>query len=225
MSALVYNRDTLKQAVVMLLDRKYGKNRTERVRMFIKGVYNARTWFNGKRACLFEIAKMANQPGGAIKALDLLDLVDKRREAIMQEEHTQAASVFAAAERNALCARRYYAKVTMALLTEAMRRARVGEPQLTDEEKKSFIVGKQVAWRRRTAELIAEQKRIPGQHLSHPQIARKVAEMVRDEEIQKYEKEYAGRNSLSDSARRALNAHTQDSMWERAEALRAAKIK
>lgn len=223
MSALVYNRDTLKQAVVMLLDRKYGKNRTERVRMFIKGVYTTRSWFNGKRACLRELVKMAEQPTGAVKVLDLLDMVDRRRETIIEENRKSAMSVFEAADRNAACARRYYAKVTMALLTEAMRRARVGEPQLTEEKKKEFIVNKQAQWRQRTAELIAEQKKIPGQRKAHPQIAREVAEKVRNEEVAKYEKERDGLNQISDSARRTLMASTKDSMWSRADALRATK--
>lgn len=213
MSTLVYNRDTLKEAVVMLLDRKFGKNRTERVRMFVKGIYQNRAWFNGKRTCLRELVDMARQPTGAVKVLDLLDDIDKRRETILEEQRNSARSVFHTADVNANCTRRYYLRTTAAVLTEEIRRARVGEPPLTPETKKEFLERRKAYWRKKSQKYIQEIKSVPGCNLPHAQIIHQVADRVLKEELDKFEQAKAGVHELSDSAQRHLAS--KRTMWQR----------
>lgn len=215
MNTLVYNRDLLKAAVVMLLDRNYGKARTERIRAYIKGIYRNRSWFNGKRVCLRELVDIARQPTGAIKVLDLLDTIDKRREAIVEEQRRDAPSVVRTAEMRSDCAHRRLIRITAAILTEELRRARVGEPRLTVEEKAAFIERKKEYWNRKTAEYIEEIRNTPGVHLRYPEVRRQAAERVLKEELAKLERAKSGATELSDSAKRHLNGKTV--MWQRLE--------
>ncbi len=215
MNTLVYNRDTLKEAVVMLLDRKFGRNRTERVRMYVKGIYQNRSWFNGKRVCLRELVDIARQPTGAIKVLDLLDRIDSRRNFIIEEQRHSAQSVFKYADLAADNSRRYYLRTTAAVLTEEIRRARVGEPPLTPETKKEFLARRREYWRQKAEKYAQELKSQPGANLPHSKIVHMVAERVLKEELDKLEQARAGMMNLSDPAQRRLNSKKE--MWKRVE--------
>ncbi len=219
---LIYNRDELKDAVVFLLDRRYGENRTAQVRAFIKGVTTERSWFCGKRRCLRVLVDIAGQPGAALRVLDLLDKIDAKRKALISSDREDYKAVFRARDAKAYTTGRYHMRETAAVMSEEVRRAQIGEPPFTKETRNEFLHRRREYWNRRVKEYCdksAEECRAKGRTFSIGHARMEAAEMLLQEELNKLERARQGVHQLSDSAKRMLDKKNKQPAWKRVNSL------
>ena len=204
MSTLEYDREALKDAVIFLLDRAFGKGRTEHVREFVKGERKSHSWFCGKRTCLRVLLYIAKQEGGAPRVLDLLDRVDARREGIEREGREELAQLFKSREISATCARRYRIRCTAAIMSEEIRREKAGEPELNAETTAAFLERRRAYWNRRIDEYIKAAVK-PGYRRKFSDIRHEASDVLYNEELDKLERMRNGILELSSAAIRRLN--------------------
>lgn len=215
MSSLVYDREQLKAAVAMLLDPRYGKSRTDSLRVCVKGLKGMSNWFCGRRKVLRVIRDIARQPTGKILILDLLDACDRKREAVARKEEEDAPETIRKLRKTATdCLRRHRQRESAAILTERIRREERGEPQMTREETEAFLQRKRDYWNRRTREMLDEaKKKAQVRHIAT--VKAEIAQTLCDEEMDKLRRAKEGMYKLSDAAQRRLRGSYYKKQWAR----------
>lgn len=197
-----------------MLDPARGARRVEHVRARLKGLTKNRTWFSGERRCLRYIMDISVQPGGVTKMLDLLDMIDAKRAELQEGINSGAQKVLRDTTSRSNCVRRYRLRGRAAILTEEIRRAKVGEPPMTKADEKAFLKRRQHYWNRLTDQYKEELESIPGSNLRVYEIASKVSSRILKEELEKLAKARQGIHELSDVAKRRLNSPSRTVMWK-----------
>ena len=228
MDGIVYDHDKLKVAIDLLLDLKFGKARSDVVRSNLTGAAKTLNWFWGPRLPLKYCLEVAEQPGGRLWMLDLLDKVDRKRDTIAKEREASIGPRAKAAQetlRNSV--RKNRLRETAAILTERIRRISRGEPPLTKDDEKEFLSRRRAYWKRRTVEFLEAAKQTTDmEKFGSGGLQAKIADILLNEELAKYKQAKAGIYNLSSSSQRRLNNNPRDKkMRERVETAMAAAFK
>lgn len=213
MNTLVYDRDKLVEAVNLLLDRRWGETRERIVRAYLQGERHYSSWFNQGRKPLRIFAEIAKQPTGAVRVLDLLNAIARKRNEIIRKEDESAPDVTRTAKTRADCVRRYRQRQAAAVLTEKIRRESVGEKPMTPEDIQAFLKRRREYWNRRTKELMVAAKQKAEETKSTPALSAEIADTLLKEELARLEKAKAGLYKLSDAAQRRLNSTYDKRRW------------
>lgn len=215
MNTLVYDRDKLVEAVNMLLDRRWGETREKAVRSYLQGNREYRSWFCQDRKPLKIFLDIAKQPTGAVRVLDLLDAVARKRKEIIRQEDESAPDVARTAKIRADCVRRYRRRQMAAVLTEKIRREAVGEKPMTAEDVKAYLKRRREYWNRRTKELLdAASKKAEEARPIHV-VRAEIADILLNEELARLDKAKAGLYKLSDASLRRINSGSDKRRWNR----------
>lgn len=179
MKQILYDHQRLREAIVLLLDYRFGERREQHVREAIKDLRKARK-FNRTIEPLNEIIRVAKQ--SPTKALDLLAPVARKREELEQKRRAATPNLTKHREIIRNNTAKYRERVNKALHTEELRRQR----KLTTEEAKAFLEEKKRLWKMRY-----EAYRSEHPELKHQEALARFAEILNEEVRQRYERALA----------------------------------
>lgn len=180
MKQLVYDYQRLREAIVLVLDPRYGPSREQRVREAIAKLPHNRQFFWKAIEPLNEIVAVARQ--SPTKAQDILDMASRKRGQLQAQR--EKATPLDTKRRAHLRenTRNYRARLDNALKTEELRRQR----RLTREEATAFLDEKRKLWKMRVEQFLQDHPEMK------PAQARSVCTAQINKEVQeRYERAVA----------------------------------
>lgn len=150
MSTIYYDADRLHQAVVLLFSKRFGAERSKILREKILELPRHPAKYLRQIEPLNEILVVAKQD--KIKALDLLDLVDKRREQMIAAAEKAAPELTEKRARWAESMRKYRERLALAV---RIREIELGRP-LSSKESQEYKKALADAWTSRRREYCKE---------------------------------------------------------------------
>lgn len=179
MKQIIYDYKRLREAIVLLLDYRFGARREQNVREAIKDLRHARK-FTRTIEPLNELIKVAKQ--SPTKALDILEPIARKREELEQQRRAATPNLTKHREIIRNNTAKYRERVKNALLTEEIRLQR----KLSSVEAKDFLEEKKRLWKMRY-----EAYRNEHPELKHQEALARFAEMLNEEVRQRYERALA----------------------------------
>lgn len=176
-----YDRDTLRDAVKLLLSPRWGKGRIEKLRKAIKRLPRAPRLYRDLEP-LNEFIVIAKQ--SPLDALNLVDATERHLESILKEVERYGKNPNVPLEEQrkrhrAENTRKYNKRIREALKTEEIRRGR----RMTKEEAKAFLDERKRLWAARL-----EQYKLENPALTPQEAAQEFVEQLNNEVTLRYER-------------------------------------
>ena len=136
MAQIYYDFERLRQAVVILLNMKFGEERSAKLRLRIERIPARTQSFYQNLEPLNEFLLVARQSKS--KALELLDLVDARREKFIERYRTEDPKKQQVRDRNIQSMRLYRERLSLAVKIEEVKTGKTMSPAEAKAYKKKM---------------------------------------------------------------------------------------
>lgn len=199
MGMITYDMGRLKQAVVLLLDFKFGKGRCARLKESIARLPKGRK-FTGVIEPLNEIVDIARQE--PLRAQTIVLLADSRREELKREVEKASPMLTKRREANRRCTAGTRKRTKESIEAEELRRGY----KLNEAERKQFMAGLRREWKISAKRFIEEHPK-----MSYHEAMSAFSEQLNARVTKRYEraKEEYDNGRLSSSSQRRLEDNKQ----------------